>query len=76
MNLQNRNRLTDIENKLMVNKGDSSGEGEKVYQEFGINIHTTIHKIGKQGPTVQPGNCTQYLVITYNRKESEDNIYV
>ena len=31
MNLQNRNRLTDIENKLMVNKGDSSGEGEKVY---------------------------------------------
>ena len=26
--LQNRNRLTDIENKLMVTKGDS-GEGER-----------------------------------------------
>ena len=25
--LQNRNRLTDTENKLMVTKGDSSGEG-------------------------------------------------
>ena len=26
--LQNRNRLTDIENKLMVTKGDSRGGGE------------------------------------------------
>ena len=26
-NLQNRNRLTDIENKLMVTKGERVGEG-------------------------------------------------
>ena len=27
--LPNRNRLTDIENKLMITKGDSRGEGER-----------------------------------------------
>ena len=27
MNLQNRNRLTDIENKLMVTKGEGGAEG-------------------------------------------------
>ena len=27
MNLQNRNRLTDIENKLMVTKGERAGQG-------------------------------------------------
>ena len=36
--LQNRNRLTDIENKLMVTKGDG-GVGE-INKEFGINIYT------------------------------------
>ena len=49
--LQNRNRLTDIESKLMVTKGERGG-GDK----FGIwdeQIHTTMNKIDdKQGPTV------------------------
>ena len=35
--LQNRNRLTDLENKLVVSKGDSRGCGE-ITQGFGINI--------------------------------------
>ena len=35
MNLQNRNRLTDIENKLMVTKGERVGGG--VNWEFGFN---------------------------------------
>ena len=40
--LQNRNRLTDIENKLTVTKGrDKLGVCDE-------QIHTTIHKIDKQ----------------------------
>ena len=35
--LQNRNRSTDIENKLMVAKGE---EGEGINWEDGINIYT------------------------------------
>ena len=38
----NRNRLTDIENKLMVHKGDSSSGGERNYQ-FGVNIYKLLY---------------------------------
>ena len=37
--LQNRNRLIDIENKLMVTKGERRGWGG-INQEFGINKYT------------------------------------
>ena len=37
--LQNRNRLTDIQNKLMVTKGESRGERN---EECGINIHALL----------------------------------
>ena len=51
MNLfTNRSRLIDIKNKLMVTKGETLWGG--INQELGIHIHTTIYKIGKQGPTV------------------------
>ena len=41
--LQNRNRVTDVENKLMVT-GDKVGGG--INWEIAIdNIHTTIYKI-------------------------------
>ena len=46
--LQNRNRLTDTENKLTVTKGE---RGEGVNWELGINRHTTKYKTDKQGPT-------------------------
>ena len=39
--LQNRNRPTDIENKLMVTKRETWGGG--INQEFGINIHTLLY---------------------------------
>ena len=41
-------------------------------------MDTTIYKIGKQGPNVySTGNYIQYLVITYNGKESEkEQIYI
>ena len=40
--LQNRNRLTDIENKLMVTKGETGGGGG-INQELGMNIHTLLY---------------------------------
>ena len=38
--LQNRNGLTDIENKLMVTKGERGGG---INWEFGINIYTLLY---------------------------------
>ena len=37
MNLQQRNRLLELENKLTVTKEDTGG-GRQIYQEYGINI--------------------------------------
>ena len=39
--LQNRNRLTDIENTLMVTKGETWRGG--INQGLGINIHTLLY---------------------------------
>lgn len=39
MYLRNRNRLSDIQNKLTVTKGESRGERN---EEFGINIHVLL----------------------------------
>ena len=47
--LQNRNRPTDIENKLVVTKRDSRRETRERNWETGIKA--TIYKIDKQGPT-------------------------
>ena len=56
----------------MVSKGERGGG---INQEFGINRYTLLYKIDKQqGPTVYTGNYIQYLVITYNGKESEKNV--
>ena len=55
MNLQqNRNRVTAKENKLMVTKGESSGEEEgKIQREPGIDIYTNMYQIDdKQGHTL------------------------
>ena len=49
--LQNRNRLTDIENKLMVTKGGRSGEGE--IRSLGlIYTHYILYINDQQGPIV------------------------
>ena len=49
--LQNGNRLTDIENKLMVTNGERGGKGKL---GFGIDMYTLLYiKIdNQQGPTV------------------------
>ena len=49
--LQNRNRVTDAENKLMVTTGGKWGRDK--LGDWDWHIHTTIYKIdNQQGPTV------------------------
>ena len=51
MNLQNRKRLTDIENRLVVINVTVRGMG-KINYEFRINIHTLLKsRKGKIYPT-------------------------
>ena len=40
--LQTRNRLTDLENKLMVTKGER-GRMTGINEEIGINIYTLVY---------------------------------
>ena len=50
--LQNRNRLTDLENELVVNGGRlGEGDDQGVWDQ---QVHTSVFKIdNQQGPTVQ-----------------------
>ena len=41
--LQNRNGVTDVENKLMVTKGEKGGRNK--LGDWDWHIHTTIYKI-------------------------------
>ena len=66
--LQNRNRPTDIENKLTVTKGDSRWRDK--LRSLGLT-DTTVYKINNKDLLYSTGNYIQYLVITYNGKESE-----
>ena len=52
MSAENRSRVTDVENKLMVT-GGGGGQGDKL-GDWNGHIHTTICKIdNQQGPTVE-----------------------
>ena len=51
--LQNRNRLTNIENKLLVTKGDKRREGET--SSLGLRCDTLLYKTDKQAQ----GNTAQ-----------------
>ena len=61
MYLQNRNRLTDIENKLMVTKRDSGGRGGEINEDFGINIYTLLYikEINNRDLLYSTGNYIQ-----------------
>ena len=75
--LQNRNRLTDIENRLVAAKG--KGEGEGMNWEFGINICKLLYLkwINYKVLLFSSGNYIQYPVINHNGKEYEkEYIYV
>ena len=68
MNLQNRNRPIDIENKLMVIKEIKKTGG--INYEFEINIDKIlyINQITKKFLLYSTGNYTHYFVITYKGK--------
>ena len=42
MYIQNRNRLTDIETKVVINEEESCGAGAGINQEFGIHGHNVL----------------------------------
>ena len=69
-NLQNRNRLTDIEKKLMVTKGETWGG---INLEFEIKIYTLLYvkQINNKGLLYSTGKYSQYHIINYKGKESE-----
>ena len=62
MYLQNKNRLTDIENKFIVTKRKKVEKDKLKGWDQQIQVQTIIHKRDKQeGPTVQHINsisCT------------------
>ena len=59
-------------NKCMVTKGKRGGRDKLGDQQ----IQTTIYKIDNKVLVYNTGNYIQYLVINYNGKESEKNIYI
>ena len=67
--MQNRNRITDFENKFMVTKGGEGGNG----LGFGIGIFTLryIESLASGDMLYSTGNFIQYSVIIYIGKESE-----
>ena len=70
--LWNRNRLTDIEKKLMVTKGERGWGG--IYQEFGISRCKLLYikQVNNKDLLYSTGNYIQYSVINHNGKEYEN----
>ena len=66
MNLfTNINRLTDLENKFMVAKGEEQGEGR--IREFGMNMYTLLYVkwITNKDPLYSKGNSAQCYVAAW-----------
>ena len=65
--LQNRNRFTDVENRLVVAKwGSDEGEGLGVWDR---QMQTIKYRMDKQqGPTCSTGNYSPYPMINHNEK--------
>ena len=59
MNLQNRKRLTDLENKLMVARGEGRREG--IVREFGMDMYTLLYLkwISNKGLLCSSGSSAQ-----------------
>ena len=60
----------------MVTKGERWGGG--INEEIGIKRYTLLYikKITNKDLLYSTGNYIQYFEITYNGKESEQNIYI
>ena len=72
MNLftKQRDRVTDVENKLMVTEGERPGG---INWETGIDIYTLLYikQIINKDLLNSTGNSTQYSIMTYMGKESK-----
>ena len=60
MFMQNRNRLTDIENKLVVTKGEREGRRDKL-GVWDKHIHTTTYKINNKDLLYSTGTIFNIL---------------
>ena len=69
--LQNRDRLTDIENQLTVTKRERWQWGRGTHRKLGMNLHTPqyIRQITNKDLLYSTGKSTQYSVMTHMRKE-------
>ena len=65
MNLYKTERVTDVENKLMVT-GELKGRDK--LEDWATELNWLIYKINNKGALYSTGNSTQYFVITYVRK--------
>ena len=62
MNLQNRNRLTNLEKQLMVGRENDRSKGQVGSLGWTCVIHTALFKVdNQQGPTVQ--HMDLYLML-------------
>ena len=68
--LQNRNRLTDLENKLMLTSGEGWGEG--IVREFGIDMYTLLYLkwITNKDLLYSTGNSAEWYVAAWMGGES------
>ena len=59
-----RNRLTDLENELMITR--EKGLGERIVREFGIDMYTLLYlkQITNKDLPYSRGNSAQYYVTT------------
>ena len=64
MDMQNRNRLSDVENKLVVMKGE--GEGGGANKGYGINKLLCIKQISNKDILYSTEKYSHYFVITLN----------
>ena len=71
MNLFTKQKQTDRQKTNMVIKGEQRNGG--INQEYGINRYITLYikQINNKDLLYTTGNYIQYLVKTYNEKESE-----
>ena len=67
--LQTETDLTDIENNLVVTKGEVRGWG--INQELGMNAHTLLYIRQKTNKDLlySTRNSTECSVVTYMRKK-------
>ena len=71
--LTKQNRVTDVENKLMLQGRKLRGG---INWEMGTDIHTTLYikQITNKDIPRNTGNTTQYSIMVYRGKESKKRV--